>query len=661
MTLQRIMLVAVIAALASAALANVSLPHIFSDHMVLQQQIPINVWGKAEPQEAVSVAFAGQTVKTVADAKGLWSVRLKAQKAKAGQSGQTMTITGKNTVTYTDILLGEVWICSGQSNMQMAVNGTLNAVQEIASAKFPQIRFFTVPNVTGVAPQDDCNGGWTVCSPETVPGFSAAGFYFGRHLHEQLKVPVGLINTSWGGTICEAWTSAEALRAKLPEFNNDLDTLGKPNTTQQQALDAYTKAVEGRKKALQVLYAKEDDLDSAGKIAAENFDDSQWKSMNLPGNWEIRGLPDLDGIVWYRKTIDVPAAWAGKEIILRPGPIDEVDNAWFNGAYVGGKGRMRTMETSFWNVPREYHVPGKLVKAGKNVIAIRVFDALGQGGLWGGAGETMLVELADGSDKAHLQLAGDWRYYVDLVLPNIPPNPAGPNFPSVLYNAMIAPLIPYGIQGAIWYQGESNAGRAKQYQTLLPTMISDWRTRWNQGDFTFLIVQLANFMDRGAAPEESDWAALREAQTMTTTTLPKVGMALAIDIGEAKDIHPKNKQEVGLRLGLAARAIAYKQKLPFSGPVYKSMAVKNGKVELSFLHTDGGLAAKGSALHGFAVCGSEGKYAWAQAKIEGNKVIVWSDTIPQPKAVRYAWANNPDCNLYNGAGLPAVPFRTDGK
>ncbi|HEY3418367.1 MAG TPA: sialate O-acetylesterase [Armatimonadota bacterium] len=369
--------------LGSAALAEVKLPHIFSDHMVLQQKKAIPVWGTAAVGEDVTVSFAGQTVKTVADANGQWLVRLKAMKATAEQTGQTMTITGKNTVTFTDVLLGEVWICSGQSNMQMAVNGTNNAEQEIARANYPQIRLFTVPNVTATVPQDDCGGLWTVCTPTTVRGFSAVGFFFGRYLQEQLKVPIGLINTSWGGTVAEAWTSGDALRGKLPEFTPTLDSLIGKNETLDQAVADYRKKVAVRQQALDKLYAMEDDLASAGKTAAATFDDTSWKTMRLPANWETQGLPDVDGIVWFRKTIEIPAAWAGKEIILRPGPIDEVDNAWCNGVLVGGKGRMRTGETQFWNQPREYHVPGNLVKAGANVVAIRVFDAAGQGGAVG--------------------------------------------------------------------------------------------------------------------------------------------------------------------------------------------------------------------------------------------------------------------------------------
>ncbi|HEY3375883.1 MAG TPA: sialate O-acetylesterase, partial [Armatimonadota bacterium] len=616
--------------------------------------------------ESVSVTFAGQTKTTVADAAGKWMVYLKAMKAETGQTGQTLTVTGKNTLAFKDVLLGEVWICSGQSNMQVSVASMGNATQEIANAKYPQMRLFWVPTVTSATPQEDCGGGWAVCSPQTVPGFSAVGYYFGRDLHEQLQVPVGLINTSWGGTIAEAWTSESALRAKLPEFNTALDGLSHEDEAAQRQAAAnypalYKEGVAKRQQAVQTMYTMEDDLTGAGKLAATGFDDSAWKTMKLPGDYKALGLPNVDGIVWFRKTIQLPAAWAGKEIILRPGPIDEVDNAWFNGVLVGGKGNMRTGDVSFWSVPREYHVPGNLVKAGANVIAIRVFNASGQGGLWGASADSLYAELADGSDKTHIALSGDWRAFAELILPNIPPNPINPNVPSKLYNAMIHPLIPYAIQGAIWYQGESNASRAVQYQTLLPTMITDWRTRWNEGDFPFLIVSLANYMARVATPSESQWAELREAQTLTTTALPKVGQAITIDIGDKDDIHPKNKQDVGLRLCLAARAIAYGQKIAASGPLFKAMKVKKSTVEVTFQHTDGGLVAKGDTLTGFAICGADKKFVWAQAKIDGNKVILSADGITHPVAVRYAWANNPERNLYNGAGLPAVPFRTDMK
>jgi sialate O-acetylesterase len=642
-------------------IADVKLPSVVNSKMVLQQGIPLPIWGKADPGEKVTVAFDGQVKDTVAGADGKWMVKLDALKAKAGQSGKSMTIKGKNTIKLDNILIGEVWICSGQSNMQFPLGGVDNKIKEIAEAKYPNIRLFTVKNVTAVKPQDDCVGDWSVCTPETARDFSAVGYFFGRYVYQSLNVPVGLIDTSWGGTVAEAWTSEEALRKNLPEFNQALDENGATTEKIKQRLTEYKIKLDEYKVAFPKLYELEGDLKKAAAFAKPDLNDDSWKKMSLPGNWEARGLKDLDGIVWFRKTIEIPAAWAGKDIILRPGPIDEVDVAWFNGEKVGASGCIKTADTSFWNVPRKYQVPGKLVKAGKNIVAIRVIDACGQGGLWGDSANKMYAELADGSDKTKISLAGDWRYLVEYKLPVRPQNPNNPNLPAVLFNAMINPLVPFGIRGAIWYQGESNSGRAVQYRTLLPTMIKDWRTRWNEGDFPFLIVQLANFMARKSHPEESSWAMLREAQTMTMSKLPAVGMAVTIDIGDAKDIHPRNKQDVGKRLGMAADSIAYKKDTPSSGPLFDKMNIVGNKVELSFLHIDKGLKVKGDKLKGFAVCGADGKFVWADAEVKDDKVIVWSDKVAKPVSVRYAWANNPECNLYNGADLPAVPFRTDDK
>ncbi|HEY3331511.1 MAG TPA: sialate O-acetylesterase [Capsulimonadaceae bacterium] len=603
------------------------------------------------------MTIAGQTKQAVADSGGHWLVRLDPMKAARGQVGQTLTIAGTNSIAVQDVLVGETWICSGQSNMQFAVSGAINSKDEISSATLPTIRLFTVPNRTASAPKDDCEAKWVVCSPETVPNFSAVGYFFGRHINRALNVPVGLINTSWGGTIAEAWVSADALRKNLPEFIPAIEQAASPASSYFDALAAYKEKMVAFDASREKFFKAEEDVAGATKTASPDFDDTAWKTMTVPGNWEIRGLPDLDGIVWFRKTINVPAAWAGKDLILRPGPIDEVDVTWFNGVKVGARGSSRTHDVQYWNQAREYRVPGNLVRAGKNIVAIRVSDSAGQGGLWGAPAETMFVQLADGTDKVNLPLSGEWRYSVELTLPAAPSNPESPNRPTVLFNAMINPLIPYAVRGAIWYQGESNAGRAVQYQTLLPTLIQDWRTRFG-GDFSFHIVQLANFMDRSDTPRESAWAELREAQTLTTTKLPNVGLALAIDIGEAKDIHPKNKQEVGRRLGLAAEAITYKRKVAYSGPVFKNMRIADGKAELTFSHTDGGLKISGDTLKGFAICGPDKKYVWAQAQIVGDKVIVSAPNIPQPASVRYAWGDNPECTLVNGAGLPAVPFRT---
>jgi sialate O-acetylesterase len=373
----------------------------------------------------------------------------------------------------------------------------------------------------------------------------------------------------------------------------------------------------------------------------------------LPSRWESAGLPDFDGVVWFSREFELPASWQGKNVTLSLGPIDDRDTTFVNGNRVGG------LES--WLEPRVYKVPARYLQPGKNRITVRVLDTGGGGGI-GVDAEAMNLKAEGASDV--VSLAGTWRYQVGIPLAKVgspPPSTASndPNVVTVLYNGMIAPLLPFAIKGAIWYQGESNAGRGRQYQTLLPTMIRDWRDRFGVGEFPFFIVQLANFMDSKPEPGESSWAELREAQSLTARNVPKTGVAVAIDIGDAKDIHPKNKQEVGRRLALNALATAYGKKLEFSGPVYDSMKMDGGKIRLKFKHTTGGLKSKGAKLEGFSIAGDDKKFVWADAVIEGDYVIVSSPRITKPAAVRYAWADNPLCNLYNGEGLPASPFRTD--
>ncbi len=640
--------------------AELRLPAVLGDHMVLQAGLPVPVWGWAEPGAEVSVSFAGQTAKATAGADGRWEATLAAMPASA-ESRELRVTTNRDATprVLADVLVGEVWVCSGQSNMQGAVGTSNRADEEIAAATHPQIRLLTVRNLTAAVPADDCVAAWRVCSPETVSGFSGVGYFFGRHVHRQLQVPVGLISTSWAGTGAEAWTSAEALREKLPEFGGDIDRLAASCETVEKANAQYKERTDAYSAALQKLYDLEDDpAAAAAKYAGIDLDETAWKTMNVPANWETSpDFKNLDGIVWFRKTVDLPEAWAGKDLMLRPGPIDEVDVTFFNGEQVGARGSMRKQDSRFWNVPREYPVPGRLVKAGKNVVAIRAFDAVSHGGLWGGPPDSMFMALTDGSDGTHVSLAGPWRCQIEYALP--PPPPGPPIRSTVLFNAMIHPLIPYAVRGAIWYQGEANVGRAAQYRTLLPTMIADWRTRWHSGEFPFLIVQLVNCMDRAASPQDSHWAELREAQAMTAHALPRVGLAVTIDIGEAKDVHPRNKQEVGTRLGLAAQAIAYGQNIEYSGPTFAGLKVEAGKAVLSFTHADGGLVARDGVPTGFAVAGADRKFVWAHADIRGDSVVVWADGVAEPVAVRYAWADNPACNLYNHAGLPMVPFRTD--
>ena len=490
-----------------AKTAQVRLPQVLSDHMVVQRGIEVPIWGWTDPGAQVTVQMGAAKVTATADADGAFLAQLPPQEAGGPH---TITVTSENTVWIKDVLVGDVWICSGQSNMAMSVKGVRDAEKEIADANYPNIRLCTVARQPATEPQNDCRGNWQPCSPETVPGFSSVGYFFGRHLHEHLKVPIGLVNTSWGGTPSEAWTSPKTVK-QVKEFAPIVQRF-------EDQIKAYPKQKEAWEKQKDERLAK-------------------WKE----------------------------AADKAKAEGKRP--------------------------------PRR---------------------------------------------------------------PQAPRDPTlSPHRPSNLYNGMIEPLIPMRIRGAIWYQGESNAGRAYQYRTIFPAMIQDWRRQWKQGAFPFFFVQLANFMKRDEQPGESAWAELREAQTMTLA-LPKTGQAVIIDIGEASDIHPKNKQDVGKRLALAARAIAYGEEIVYSGPMYKAMKVEDGKVRLTFDHVGGGLVAKGGGpLKGFAVAGEDKKWHWAEATIDGETVVVSSAEVPKPVAVRYAWANNPDCNLYNKDDLPASPFRTD--
>ena len=489
---------------AGAIFADVKLPAVIGDNMVLQQGKTAHIWGWAEPGEQIMVNASWRTMAwgVTANKDGRWSFEMSPPKTAGPHE---MTVSSKNTITIKNILVGEVWVCSGQSNMQWSVRASANAEQEIGGADYPKVRLFTVKRKVADEPQTDCEGSWTTCSPETVPGFSAVGYFFGRELHKELNVPIGLIHTSWGGTPAESWTRRGALES-VPDCTPILERFD----------EAMAKYPEAKKK----------------------YDESM--------------------IAWKE---DVKKAKAeGKKPPRRPGA---------------------------------------------------------------------------------------------------PFGPGNPHSPAGLYNAMIAPLIPYSIGGAIWYQGESNAGRAYQYRKLFPAMITNWRKDWGQGDFPFLFVQLANFMAVDPEPVDSAWAELREAQLMTLA-LPNTGMAVIIDIGEARDIHPKNKQDVGKRLALWALGKTYGKKLVYSGPIYKSKRTEGNKIALEFEHVGGGLiGGGGEPLKGFAVAGADRKFVWADAKIDGNTVIISSNEVSEPAAVRYGWANNPVCNLYNKEGLPASPFRTD--
>ncbi|MDR2563348.1 MAG: 9-O-acetylesterase [Prevotellaceae bacterium] len=629
---------------------KVSLHPIFGNNMVLQQKTEVSIWGKASPAKTISVLTSWDGVKysDVASSDGSWKLTIKTPEAGGPY---TITISDGKELVLSNVMIGEVWVCSGQSNMEMPLEGwgkINNYEQEIAQADFPNIRLLTVEKKTSETPSDevDLGKGWQVCSPATVGGFSSTAYFFGRDLNRNLKIPIGLINTSWGGTIAEAWTSGESLMA-MPDFADEVKKI-KANAG-SNAGERYRLAVD---EWINTVKAKDPGYkQNLPEWASPNFAAEAWKSMVLPNLWEQHGLKDFDGTIWFRRTIIIPDNMAGKDLTLSLGSIDDNELTFFNGEEIG--------HTEGYQRPRIYKVPAKLVRKGKATIAVRVHDTGGNGGFSGTSDEMRLTARKGES----ISLAGEWQYHTALnlsELPQFPHNDAtNPNRPTLLFNAMINPLAGCAIKGAIWYQGESNASRAYQYRELFPLMIADWRKLWSS-DFPFYFVQLASFMKMQADPSESEWAELREAQ-LKTLSLINTGMAVTIDIGEADDIHPKNKQEVGRRLALIARALSYGEKLTYSGPVYKSYKVEGNKIRIYFDSAERLLPASGDRLKGFALAGPDHKFLWAEAFIDNDTktITVSCPEIEFPVAVRYGWADNPDCNLVNEAGLPASPFRTD--
>ena len=626
-----------------SALAQVRLPSFFSDHMVLQRQQPIPVWGWAKPGEKVTVSLHNKSVATKADKAGKWQVQLPAEEAGGPY---TLIIKGSNTISIGDVLIGDVWLCSGQSNMEWSVAQSMNSKEEIAAANYPNIRHFKVNRTVATLPQEDAAGsGWKPATPGFVGQFTGVGYYFARHLQKELNVPIGLLNTSWGGTHVETWTSREAFESE-PEFNAMINRLSVDYMEgQKQSKD---KAQNELQKSLELRKALSGPVEDWPKVT---YTAADWSLMNVPGLWEQQGMAGLDGVVWMRREFELTGTQAAAATLYL-GMIDDNDITWVNGTKAG--------ETNGYNIDRVYKLPAGLLKPGRNVIALRIDDTGGGGGLYSKE-EEVYLSFADGSK---LPLAGKWKVNLEKVYSSAA-NAMGPNdYPTLLYNAMLHPLIPFGIRGAIWYQGESNTGRAVQYRKAFPLMINDWRKRWAQGDFPFYFVQLATyFADAGGNKNSgNEWAELREAQTMTLS-LPNTGMAVTTDIGNPKDIHPTNKQEVGRRLALQALQQTYGQStLVASGPVLDKAVFESNRSILHFNHTGSGLTTtdKYGYLYEFELAGSDGQWHFARAWIEGNTVVVQSEKVPNPVAARYNWTDNAEAgNLFNKEGLPAAPFRTD--
>lgn len=627
--------------LAGSLTAQVNVPTYFSNNMVLQKGMAIPVWGWATPGEKVTVTIDQSSMSATADKEGKWNVKLPAM--NYGGPYQ-LTIQGKTNLSFENVMIGEVWVCSGQSNMEFQLITSKNGEAEVAASNYPNIRLFTVKKTISHQQQEKLQDGeWSQCSPATSSNFSAVGYFFGRELHQKLNVAIGLINSSWGGTIAETWTSEQTI-GQNPDFTNQLAQLKKIN------LDDYAKSVENEVKQRVGETSTIDKGMKNGQAlwAAPAYNDAAWKTMELPGYIESNGLQGVDGIVWFRKEITLSADEAKQKSTLYLAKINDSDSTYINGVLIGST-RLQAEKS------RVYSIDASLLKPGKNIITVRIEDIGGMGGVYGNPA-TLYLQSGD----HNISLVGSWKYKVGIVKFNAVLSPN--SYPTLLYNAMIHPLVPFAIKGAIWYQGESNAERAKQYRRVFPDLIKDWRAHWNQGDFPFLFVQLANFKKQDSIPVESDWAELREAQTMTLA-LPNTGMAVTTDVGEALDIHPKNKQTVGLRLALAGLKVAYQKDIVYTGPVYQSMNVEGNKVTLTFDQIGSGIKIKDKYgyLKGFAIAGEDHQFHWATGKITGvNTLQISSSEVQYPVAVRYAWSNNPeDANLYNSADLPASSFRTD--
>jgi sialate O-acetylesterase len=622
--------------------AQVKLPRLVRDSMILQRDANVNIWGWASANEKITVKFNGKNYKTKTGNDGKWSVLLPPTKAGGPY---TMEIAGSNKISLKDILIGDVWICSGQSNMvhQMNIHDVTYA-KDIVEANYPQIRHFWIPTLTSLAgPQDDLPAGyWKSANPEDIRPFSAVAYFFARKIYEKYHIPIGLINASVGGTPIEAWTSEEGLKEfpalqatiqknKDTAYINDLARKAAANITRPPLRD---KGLTGPKPWYDIAYIPKG-----------------WHTINIPGYWEDQGIKDLNGVVWYRKEIDIPASMTEKPAKVFLGRIIDADVLYINGKQVGN--------TTYQYPQRRYNVPAGLLKTGKNIFVIKVTNTNGKGGFVPDKPYCIFA----GNDT--IDLKGYWQYKVGEVYePRTGFGGGGisaQNQPAALYNAMVAPLINYTVKGFLWYQGEANSGRAEEYTKLQPAQIIDWRNKWKQADLPFLYVQLPGYMDMNYLPSESQWAALRESQ-LRSLSVPNTGMAVAIDLGEWNDIHPDNKKDVGERLALLAQKMVYGEKdIVSSGPLFQSSTIEGNKITIHFTNVGSGLTTNdGEALSYFTIAGVDKKFVWAQATIEGDKVIVWNDAVTNPAYVRYAWADNPDgANLFNKEGLPASPFKTD--
>ena len=672
---------------ASPLCADITMPSVFSDHMVLQRDLPLEFWGTAEPGSRIQVKLTTQDPKQgVGEIRsslkvgpdGRWQTRMRpvsdtthAWKLVVTEyegEGSWKDAKALSSVEFNDVLVGEVWLCGGQSNMEWVMDWIGTTPQQKAKMDHPTIRLIKAPHVLATEPQDDIDAEWQVCTPETVGNWSAVGLYFGLALQESLDVPIGLISSNWGGTRIEPWIERADLAAhpRFFERTNELQAgidayNAMDEATRQRKVQEANQGFEDRAKDYWNGILAKDPGSEAGWMKP-GFDDAGWKTMELPGNWEQRStdLKDFDGTVWFRRSVSIPEGWANTPLVLELGRIDDSDRTWFDGTLVG-------TTTNLHTGVRRYPIQPGLVSGGESNITVCALDPQGGGGFSGG---DMKLMRADGQGRA-IELAGDWKWKRGIATKDSGPNRVAapinpgmtPQSAGTLHAAMIAPFVPYTLRGAIWYQGESNAGQPDEYRDLMPLLIESWREDF--GDhLAFGIVQLAAFKAVSDDPVEGQWALLRDAQLETARNVPNTGIAITTDVGNATDIHPKNKKAVGDRLAGWALHDVYgiKRAIP-SSPIHSGTRTKGDTMVLRFDHAAGGLSNEngGEKVDGFAIAGADGRFVWADAVVTGpNTVEVRSNEVPEPRIVRYGWQNNPvRADLVGGTGLPASPFRTD--
>jgi sialate O-acetylesterase len=608
---------------------------IFGDNMVLQRGKANTFWGWSEPGDKVTVGIGDVSASGVAGADRRWEVKI--QPPPVG-GPYIIIITGRETVELHNVMVGDVWICGGQSNMGLPLRFTRNGAEDAKTANYPDIRVFTVGGHSAYHHTDIITGKWNAVSPQNADWISAVGFYFARKVQQEILVPIGLVSDNMGGTPAEAWTSAEALRP-LKDFDVPLAEVARLAASGAPEYGNFV-----------MHWYDEYDIGSKGKWADPDLDDSSWKPVVIPGGFAELGVPETPALAWFRKEVVLPDPLpAGRTMVLL-GIIERMDTVYVNGKEVGG--------SSWVENPRAYF--GGALKPGRNVIAIRVLKTKPDGGFMSKPEDLHIVL----GDKTSIPLAGTWKgkLSVDARPPQQLPlaYENWPIIPTVLYEGMLKPIAPLSIAGALWYQGEQNSPRGFQYRRLLPVMIADWRKLFGQGDFPFYIVSLPAFKARSATPVDGDeWTETRESQAITAASVPNSCLAVTIDTGDADNIHSQDKVQVGERLALCALANYYGEKVVFTGPTITSVDRLPGAIRVHFAHTDGGLVVKGEKLGEFSIAGEDKKWYWADARIEGDTVVVSSAAVPTPKEVRYAWQSNPAATLFNGAGLPAAPFRTD--